>query len=218
MSGTVPSETLRPSLATLLERLGGISPARIPCPPAPGTATEADLFLRPGGEKRLYELVDGVLVEKPMGYYESILAAILIRWLGEHADHAGAGIVLGPDATLRLAHGLVRLPDVSFISWERFPGRRLPRGALLGVAPDLAVEILSPGNTRGEMERKLREYFAAGTTMVWYVDPEARTVRVYTAPRQGTLLTEADSLDGGKVLPGFAISIREWFEKAGPRE
>src|SRR6266705_2232546 len=86
------------TLADLIERLGSIPLERIPAHPAPGTATEADLLRRPDGEKRLYELVDGVLVEKPMGFYESLLAALLIRFLGSFLDVHDLGIVLGADA------------------------------------------------------------------------------------------------------------------------
>ena len=114
------------TLADLHERLGSIPLHRIRCQPAPGTATEADVLIHFNGEKRLCELVDGVLVEKPMGYYESRLAACLIGFLEHFLDVHDLGIVLGADATLRLAPGLVRLPDVSFISWEHFPNRELP--------------------------------------------------------------------------------------------
>src|SRR3712207_3727837 len=107
------------TLADLHERLGRVPLSRIRCHPAPGTATEADVLVYPRGEKRLCELVDGVLVEKPQGYYESLLAAWLIRFLGRFLDAHDPGMVLGADATLRLAPGLVRLPDVSFIAWER---------------------------------------------------------------------------------------------------
>jgi Uma2 family endonuclease len=197
--------------------LGGIPLARIRCRPAPGTATEADVLVRSNGEKRLLELVDGVLVEKPMGYYEALLAAWLIRVLGRFLDDHDLGFVLGADATLRLAPGLVRLPDVSFIAWDRFPNRELPAEPVPDLAPDLAVEILSEGNTAAEMERKLREYFAAGVRLVWYVYPDERVVRVYTSPTAFLALNENESLDGGAVLPGFRLSIREWFERAGQR-
>ena len=65
--------------------------------------------------------------------------------------------------------------DVSFIRWERFPDRKLPKAAIYDVAPDLAVEVLSESNTAAEMNRKLRDYFKAGTSMVWYIDPPTRT-------------------------------------------
>src|SRR5262249_38754938 len=104
--------------------------------------------------------------------------------------------------------------DVSVILWKNMPGGVFPRDKIASLSPDLAVEILSEGNTEAEMARKLKEYFQAGTRLVWYVDPKTRTVRVYTTPRKSVLLTEDQALDGGKVLPGFSLSIREWFAGA----
>jgi len=210
--------TIAPSIATLKDlvaRLGGIPLERIRFHPLPGTATEADVLARPDGVKRLCELVDGVLVEKPMGYYESRMAIVLAHLLEAFLEEHPLGIVLGADATLRLFPGVVRLPDVCFISWARFPDRRLPLEPVPDLVPDLAVEILSEGNTRAEMERKRREYFAAGTRLVWEVDPPARTVTVYTAPERAATLTEAQAVDGGDVLPGFSLAIHDWFERAG---
>jgi Uma2 family endonuclease len=80
--------------------------------------------------------------------------------------------------------------------------------------------VLSKGNTRKEMARKLDEYFRVGARLVWYVDPQKRTVRVYTARDRSVLLHEDQTLDGGDVLPGFSLSIRDWFaeaERTGPR-
>jgi Uma2 family endonuclease len=205
------------TLADLHERLGRVPLHRIRCHPAPGTATEADVLVYPHGEKRLYELVDGVLVEKPMGYYASLLAALLIRFLGRFLDVHDLGVVLGADATLQLAPGLVRLPDVSFIAWERFPNRELPAEPIPALVPDLVVEILSAGNTAAEMERKLQEYFSAGVRLVWYVYPEQQVVHVYTSPRDVRIFQAAEPLDGGTVLPGFRLTIQEWFARAGRR-
>jgi Uma2 family endonuclease len=205
------------TLADLLHRLGDVPPERIRLHPAPGTAKEADVLIYPNGEKRLYELVDGVLVEKPIGYYESLVAGVLIQLLRNFLDQHNLGIVLVPDGTLRLAPGLVRLPDISFISWEQFPNRVLPTEPILDAAPDLAVEILSRSNTEAEMDRKLHEYFDAGARLVWYVDPEEPSVRVYTSPTEVRRLTEEDTLDGGGVLPGFQLLIRDWFDRAGRR-
>ena len=215
MAATIPPHAA--TLADLLDRLGHVPPERIRLHPAPGTATEDDVLVLPGGEKRLCELVDGVLVDKPMGYYESLLAAWLIRFLGRFLDEHDLGIVLGADATLRLARGLVRLPDVSFISWDRFPDRRLPTKPIPDLAPDLAVEVLSPSNTEREMTRKLHEYFSAGCRLAWYVPWGQRVVRVYTSPTAVRILHEDDVLDGGAVLPGFSLAIRDWFDRAGPR-
>jgi Uma2 family endonuclease len=205
------------SLAEVVKRLGDIPLERIPSVPAPGTAVEADVLRRPGGEKRLYELVEGVLVEKPMGYYESRVAIVLARYLEAHLEKEDLGIILGADGTLRLEPGLVRVPDVSFLSWKQFPGRDLPEEPIPDLFPELAVEVLSKGNTPAEMQRKLHEYFASGTRLAWYVEPRKRTVRVYTSPSESTLLTEEDELDGGELLPGFRLSIREWFRQVEKR-
>jgi len=206
------------TVADVLERLGSVPPSRIPIHPALGSATEADvLFHAEAAEKRLYELVDGVLVEKPPGFYESVLASVLIHRLATYLDTQDLGCVAGEAGALRLAPGLVRIPDVSFIAWERFPGRKLPKVPIPHLAPDLAVEILSSSNTEAEMARKLREYFAAGARLVWIVDPETRTARVFTDAETHSAVTTDGVLDGGDVLPGFQVSLREWFERAGER-
>jgi Uma2 family endonuclease len=77
--------------------------------------------------------------------------------------------------------------------------------------PDLAVEVLSEGNTPREMEQKLQEYFTAGVRLVWYVDPVRQEVHVYTAPDQRKVLTADHTLHGGEVLPGFTLPLRQLF-------
>ncbi len=210
------SATLTPidTLAQLLERLGSISPARVRFRPPPGTATQQDVLDCDKGEKRLCELVEGVLVEKAMGYYESRLAAVLLSLLEAYCQEHNRGIVLGADATTALGPGLIRLPDVSFVSRRRLPGGKIPREPIPNLAPDLAVEVISQGNTPQEMERKLREYFAAGVKLVWYVYPQTRTVRVYMAQERMLELGEDQTLHGGDLLPGFSLQIRDWFRRA----
>jgi len=199
------------TLADLLEDLGHIPLSRIRMRPPPGTATEEDVTKAEGHTGRICELIDGVLVEKTMGYLESLLAVAVIRVLSDFVRRRHLGIVLAPDGTLRILPGQVRVPDVCFIRWDRFPGGRLPKTPIPAVAPDLAVELLSEGNTPGEMERKLRDYFAAGVRLVWYVDPRSRTARAYTAPDTCQELTEQDNLSGGEVLPGFELSLADLF-------
>lgn len=106
---------------------------------------------------------------------------------------------------------------MAFLSWRHFPGRVLPVQPVPAIAPDLAVEVLSKGNTAGEMERKLDEYFAAGVTMVWIIDPASNSAEVYEARDQGRHVSLADSLTGGSVLPGFELSLQQLFDKAGRR-
>src|SRR5262245_21079891 len=195
--------------ADLVSRFGPIPLWRIRQDPAPGAATEQDVLDIFEREKRLFELVDGLLVEKTVGGQQSFLAVLLAGLLRDFVDRQKLGFVLGADGMARLAPGLVRIPDVSFVSWDQFPGRKVPRLAMLNVAPVLAVEVLSPSNTQEEMERKLRDFFAAGVRLVWYVDDANRTVQVFTGVDQSTTLRESDTLTGDPVLPGFALPLRD---------
>jgi Uma2 family endonuclease len=197
----------------LLEQLGGIAPERVQFRPAPGTATEKDVLAIHDHEGRLYELVHGVLVEKAVGLRESFLAIALASILRGFVRPQNLGMVTGEAGMMRLMAGLVRIPDVAFISWDRLPNRRVPTEPLPDVAPDLVVEVLSVGNTSGEMARKRQEYFSAGVQVVWQVDPRTRTVEVFTTPDQSTVLHEAQTLEGGRVLPGFTLPLQELFSE-----
>ncbi len=98
------------------------------------------------------------------------------------------------------------------------PNRRFPDEPIPDLVPDLAIEVLSEGNTPGEMARKLKDYFITGVRLVWFVDPEARTVEVFTAPDRSITLTEADKLDGGDVLPGLSLPVKQVFSRLSPPE
>jgi Uma2 family endonuclease len=212
----MPRTSRRPAfetMAELLERLGGVAPERVRLDPPPGRATERHLIRLNDRSGRLYELIDGVLVEKAVSYPESNLAAWLIFLLQEFLQRHDLGLVAGEGGGMRLMQGLVRLPDVSFVRWERLPSREVPMDPIAGLGPDLAVEVLSPSNTRGEMERKLREYFLSGTRLVWLVDLRKRRVVVHTDPDQGAVLAEGQTLDGGDVLPGLALPVGRIFER-----
>jgi Uma2 family endonuclease len=201
------------NLNDLVERLGGIPLSRILVDPAPGTATEADLLDVKRQFNRLYELVDGVLVEKDMRYVESILAGALIQILRNFVVPRNLGLVSSPDGSIRLFPGLIRIPDVAFASWDRFPDRRIPKEPIPSLAPDLVIEVLSESNTLTEMERKRGEYFAAGVQLIWEVNPDTRTVVVYTPDGTINRLNISQSLDGGFVLPGFVLEIGELFSE-----
>jgi Uma2 family endonuclease len=112
------------------------------------------------------------------------------------------------DAQFRMIHGNIREPDVSFTRRGRVPN---PIPQIGGWCPDLCVEILSPSNTRAEMARKRREYFASGCQLVWEIDPRARTADVYTDPNAVTHFDETGTLDGGPALPGFRLPLRDLF-------
>ena len=216
MATIVESTATVETLADLLHELGDIPPARIRLRPPPGTATEKDVET---AEARglLCELVDGVLVEKPMGFLESRLANLLIHFIEAFLERYDLGVTAGEAGTLKLAEGLVRIPDVSFVCWEQLPGGELPTEAIPRLFPDLAVEILSKSNTRREMLRKMREYFTAGTRLVWLVDPKTRTAEIYTSVDQCIKLDENGTLDGGDVLPGFRLRLGEWLDRVRRR-
>jgi len=205
------------TVAELLARLPDIPAERIRLDPPPGTATEDDVVASKARYNRLCELFSGVLVEKPMGWYEARLAAVLIWYLQGFVKQHDLGLVLAPDGLIRIGPGQIRLPDVSFFLWSRFPNRVLPAGAILNLTPDLAVEILSPSNTKAEMAFKRAEYFAGGAALVWEVDAARRTAVVFTSPAHGNVVSESESLDGGSVLPGFTLRLAEWFDEAGRR-
>ena len=208
------------TLADLLRGLGGIPAERVRFRPAPGTATERDVVEVERRENRLCELVDGVLVEKPMVYRESLLAMALGAWLRAFVARGNLGLVSGSDGMTRLFPGLVRIPDVAFASWQRIPGGVVPEDPIPDLTPDLVVEILSRSNPEAEMERKRAEYFAAGVRLLWILDPDRRVVEVSPASGKPTVLGESATLDGGEVLPGFSLQLRELFaeldRKAAP--
>ena len=194
-----------------LTRLFGDMPAwRIRNVPAPGTATEDDVIEIEEREDRLCELIDGVLVEKTVGYEESCLTVELIALIHNFVKAHKLGKVSGPDGMMRLFPGLVRIPDVAFASSKRFSQRRGSR-KLPHLVPDLAVEVLSEDNTPKEMSRKLDDYFDAGVRLVWFVDPRKRTVQVFTDKKASKVLGESETLTGGKVLPGFSVPLKELF-------
>jgi Uma2 family endonuclease len=205
------------TLADLRRRLGGIALDRIWFHPAPGTATEKDVVLAEARESRLCELVDGTLVEKAMGFEESFLAGVLLHLVWAYLERNKLGICLGADGMMRIASGLVPIPDLSFITWDRLPGRKRPREPVPDLAPDLAVEVLSEGSTKAEMARKVREYLEAGVVLVWLIDPKKRTARVYSAVEKSSLVRADESLDGGAVLPGFVLKLSDLLDHSpGP--
>jgi Uma2 family endonuclease len=203
------------TVADLLERLGGIPPSRVRWTPTPGTATEADAIAAEQRIGRLCELVDGTLVEKPVGFYESILASIIARLLGNFIEAHDLGVVTGEQGMLRVIPGQIRMPDVAFTSWSRMPPDYRVSAAPR-VSPDLAVEVVSLTNTPAEMAIKRAEYFAGGTRLVWIVYPLTRTVAVYTSDtaEPQVLIGANGTVDGGDVLPGFSFTVAYLFARA----
>jgi Uma2 family endonuclease len=202
------------TLADLLRRLGNVPASRVRLHPPPGTATEEDVIRNNESLFRtaICELVDGTLVEKPVGWEESAIAFLIGHALLNFVRPRKLGTVLGSDGMLRLVPGLLRAPDVSFIARGRL--KRYKRGGerYPSIGADLAVEAISKSNTKAEIARKLVEYFAAGTRLAWVVDPKMETVRVHQSPRKFVVLGAGDALDGRDVIPGLRIPVQDIFE------
>ena len=216
MSGQLPAPPGFETMDDVLARLGGISPTRVALTPVPGTATVRDVVTLLDRFKRKFELIDGTLVEKIYGVPKSTggvaASCEIANWNGRLG---GVGMILGAGGAFEIRKKHVRIPDVSFTNWDCIPGRKVPSAAIARRAPNLAVEVLSYGNTSREMSRKRHDYFLAGVELVWFVDPRKRTVRVFTSPDDVTELTAADTLDGGDVLPGFSVPVARLFAELG---
>ena len=216
---TDPAEqTTGLTLAELLAKFGSIPAWRIVTDPAPGTATFEDFEAFEQQHGHYCELIDGVLLEKEMSFQASRIAAKIITRLNVFIEPRNLGIVAGEQGFLRLTTGRVRGPDVSFIAWDRLPGGREPEAKVPNLAPTLAVEVISPGNTREEMDDKRDDYFRSGVALVWYVYPLRREVHVFTSPdavavlsATATLDSATAMLDGGTVLPGFTLPLADLF-------
>jgi Uma2 family endonuclease len=154
------------------------------------------------------ELVRGVLVvREPPGFRHAGITALFATTLNNYVRAHDLGLVLAGDAGFKLATtpDTVRGADVAFVRRERLP-HPLPLG-FAPFAPDLVVEILSPGDRPGETLAKVGDWLSAGTPLVWVIDAERRLARVYRADGTETTLDAADVLDGEDVLPGFGCTL-----------
>lgn len=212
---STPATASGRSLADLLKELGGISADRVRLFPYPGTATVDDVDFIEQHEDRLFELIDGVLVEKILGYAESVIAVAIAAAIRNFVIPRKLGVVSGSDGMMQLFARMVRIPDVAFVSFARFPGGSFPKESIPGLVPDLAIEVLSKGNTAREMKKKLADYFKAGVLLVWFVDPRQQTATVFTPNHPPVIVSRDQSLDGSPVLAGFVLPIDPLFVEVG---
>ena len=208
------------TLQDVIDAAGGVCAERILLTPKPGTATEADVI----AFDRLdlsYELVNGILLKKPMGNPEDRVAVCVSCLLGTFVYEHNLGVMGGAKAPLRLAPGLVRMPDCCFTPWESTEDK-VEGDTFQFVAPALIVEVLSPHNPGNDADRvmKLGDYARAGVKLVWYIDSVRQLVDVYPCGRYelGETHTAPDVLSGGTVLPGFTLLVSRTFEMSGPRK
>jgi len=160
------------------------------------------------------ELVRGELrVTPPPGAPHGTAAINLVVILANHVRAQGLGRAFGDSFGYELVRlpRTVRVPDGSFVRADRLPPAGIGPG-LLKFAPDIAIEVLSPSEMASELEEKLDDYLFSGTQLVWVVDPVRRTVMIVAADAPVRWLREADTLDGGTVVPGFTCPVSEIFE------
>ena len=173
--------------------------------------TAEDLLTMPDGDN--YELVDGKLVERKTGWYSSWVGGRLYLFLSTFCDANRLGLVAPADASYQCfpdSPNKVRKPDVAFIQTKRLPAPIDSEGHC-PVAPDLAVEVISPNDGYSEIERKVAEYLAAGVQLIWVIDPPTKTVRIQRPDGSISHLDETDILDGEHVVPGFRCPVADLF-------
>jgi Uma2 family endonuclease len=176
--------------------------------------TPEDLLTMRDGDR--FELVDGKLVEKPMSTWSSFIGGLVYHLLIDYCLKHKVGWAWPADLTYRcfpFAPERLRKPDVSFIRQARLTHGHVFSG-YCPIAPDLAVEILSPNDLASEIEEKIEEYQRAGVRLIWIVNPDLRTVRIHRLDGTISGLHEQDLLSGEDVITGFQVRVADLFPPA----
>lgn len=164
----------------------------------------------PENAGRIFELIEGEVVEKMPSFTPSRIAFRLGRLVGNFVDDGDLGYVTGADGGYEMSDHDILIPDVGYVAKSRLtqePEREAP------VPPDLAIEVKSPTDRTRVLRRKAERYLALGTRLVWLVFPDERVIEVYAAASDDLfVLTEAETLDGADVLPGFKLAVSEIFK------
>ena len=151
-----------------------------------------------------------------MGKGQSFIAGWIVQCLAVYVGPRDLGYFCGGDGFVRLKERTVRAPDISFFRKERMPNGQFDMTPIGELIPDLAVEVISDGNTPAEIDLKIGEYFQAGVEAVWVVDPFRRVVEVYTSADDFVTLKETDTLEGSPVFPGLGLPLARIFELVPP--
>jgi Uma2 family endonuclease len=169
-------------------------------------------------DEAAYELVDGQLVERHTGAESSEIGVNIAFLLKAFLRNKPIARIFAADVGYQCFAwdpDKLRRPDVSAVRMDRLPGGQAPKG-YIRVAPDLAVEVISPNDTADEIDEKVDEYLRAGVRLIWVVSPVTRTVRI-RRPRSASagpisILTNDETISGEDVLPDFLCSVRDFFE------
>jgi Uma2 family endonuclease len=174
--------------------------------------TAEELLSMPRGKFR-YELVKGELRKmSPSGSEHGVVIMNLAAPLAQHVKANKLGLVFGAETGFKIARNpdTVLAPDIAFVRLERIPESGIPKAFWPG-APDLAVEVVSPGDTLVEVDEKVEEWLKAGASAVWVVNPKQRAVTVYRSLKSAEKFMDQDELDGQDVVPGFRCCVAEIF-------
>lgn len=175
--------------------------------------TADQLLELPTGMGKRYELVAGELrVMSPSGWKHGSVVSNLHTKLGSFVEQHDLGMMFGAETGFRLGRDpdTVRAPDIAFIARENMPAEE-PSDAFWPGAPDLAVEVLSPGDRTGEVDEKINAWLAAGCAAVWIVDPKLRTVTIYESATDVRVVTAGEVLRGEPLVPGFECPVDALF-------
>jgi len=173
--------------------------------------TPEELLRMPDGKH--YELVDGELVERVMSMWSSYVAGLCFVVLHEFCKKRrgwvfpeGTSYRCFPDAPAK-----VRRPDTSFIRLDRLTSAQANEEGHCPIAPDLAVQVISPNDVKYEVDRWVRDFLNAKTPLVWVINPDVKTVEIYRSNGTGQILTDKDELSGEDIIPGFACKVSDLF-------
>jgi Uma2 family endonuclease len=178
------------------------------------TPTRPDPYLDADGQ---FEVVNGVRVEKAMSVFEQTIATLLIGRLEPFCRENGLGRAFVETAFRIPGSGNERKPYVAFLSFQRWPAARgTPKTNAWPIAPDLAVEVISPTDKWFDVYDKLREYFAGGVRQVWHIASNLEQVTIFDSLTAVRILTRADELTGDPIIPGFRMALSDLFPLAEP--
>jgi Uma2 family endonuclease len=190
-----------------------VTPNLFPAIAAKTWTDEAFMALPDDGHH--YEIVNGELIDMGnSGALHGYVCSLALAALAGYILPKKLGVILDSSTAFKMKNGNKRSPDIAFFAKERLQGITvLPSGYLDG-APDLVVEVLSPGNTIEELDDKLTEYFENGSRLAWVINPTQHYVLVYrSAQEPDHLLKGKDYLDGEEVIPGFTLAVADLFQK-----
>lgn len=186
----------------------------------PGTEITPEGLLRmPDGKH--YELIDGELVERTMSALSGIVASRVNRILGNFCDEPNLGWIMDSEVGYQCfawKPKQVRRADVSFIRIERYSLAQASEEGHVSIAPDLAVEVVSPNDLAEKLNEKLEDYRRAGVKLIWVIYPELRILDVYHPDGTSRRLHDGDEVTGEDVIPGFRSLVSEFFPAAPQTE